>query len=181
MIRLFYILFAAACIGSMFVYSHQFTDAYIVPKWCCVLFVLLWMLVCAAFLALQRKSIVTDMTIWGSIIVSSCWLQAVYGILQYVGLFSSHATFRVTGSFDNPAGFAACLCAGLSFVVFLIIHRNKYIRYAGWLAGGMMVLAIFLSHSRSGMVSVIAVCIMYLCGRFVHGRLWRYLLSVSMI
>ena len=144
MIRLFYILFAAACIGSMFVYSHQFTDAYIVPKWCCVLFVLLWMLVCAAFLALQRKSIVTDMTIWGSIIVSSCWLQAVYGILQYVGLFSSHATFRVTGSFDNPAGFAACLCAGLSFVVFLIIHRNKYIRYAGWLAGGMMVLAIFL-------------------------------------
>lgn len=58
---------------------------------------------CAAFLALQRKSIVTDMTIWGSIIVSSCWVQAVYGILQYVGLFPSHATFRVTGSFDNPA------------------------------------------------------------------------------
>ena len=181
MIRLFHILFAAACIGSMFVYSHQFTDAYIVPKWCCVLFVLLWMLVYAAFLALQRKSIVTDMTIWGSIIVSSCWLQAVYGILQYVGLFSSHVTFRVTGSFDNPAGFAACLCAGLPFVVFLIIHRNKYIRYAGWIAGGVMVLAIFLSHSRSGMVSVIAVCVMYLCGRFVHGRLWRYLLSVSMI
>lgn len=45
-----------------------------------------------------------------------------------------------------------------------------------------MMLAIFLSHSRSGMVSVIAVCVMYLCGRFVHGRLWRrYLLSVSMI
>ena len=118
MIRLLYILFAAACIGSMFVYSHQFTDAYIVPKWCCVLFVLLWMLVYAAFLALQRKSIVTDMTIWGSIIVSCCWVQAVYGILQYVGLFPSHATFRVTGSFDNPAGFAACLCAGLPFVVF---------------------------------------------------------------
>ena len=166
MIRLFHILFAAACIGSMFVYSHQFTDAYIVPKWCCVLFVLLWMLVYAAFLALQRKSIVADMAIWGSIIVFSCW---------------SHVTFRVTGSFDNPAGFAACLCAGLPFVVFLIIHRNKYIRYAGWIAGGVMVLAIFLSHSRSGMVSVIAVCVMYLCGRFVHGRLWRYLLSVSMI
>ena len=181
MIRLFHILFAAACIGSMFVYSHQFTDAYIVPKWCCVLFVLLWMLVCAAFLALQRKSIVADMAIWGSIIVFSCWLQAVYGILQYVGLFSSHVTFRVTGSFDNPAGFAACLCAGLPFVVFLFIHRNKYIRYAGWLAGGVMVLAVFLSHSRSGMVSVIAVCVMYLCGRFVHGRLWRYLLLVSMI
>ena len=39
----------------------------------------------------------------------------------------------------------------------------------------------FLSHSRSGMVSIVAVCIMFLCGRFVHGRLWRYLLSVSMI
>ena len=118
MIRLFHILFAAACIGSMFVYSHQFTDAYIVPKWCCVLFVLLWMLVYAAFLALQRKSIVADMAIWGSIIVFSCWLQAVCGILQYVGLFSSHVTFRVTGSFDNPAGFAACLCAGLPFCRF---------------------------------------------------------------
>lgn len=42
-----------------------------------------------------------------------------------------------------------------------------------------MVLAIFLSHSRSGMVSIIAVCVIYLCGRFVHGRWWRYLLSVS--
>lgn len=42
-----------------------------------------------------------------------------------------------------------------------------------------MVLAIFLSHSRSGMVSIIAVCVMYLCVRFVHGRWWRYLLSVS--
>lgn len=127
MIKLFHILFAAACIGSMFVYSHQFTDAYIVPKWFWFLFVLLWMLVCAAFLILQRKSVVADMAIWGSIIVFSCWLQAVYGILQYVGLFSSHATFRMTGSFDNPAGFAACLCAGLPFGVFLIIHRNKYI------------------------------------------------------
>ena len=179
MIKLFHILFAATCIGSMFVYSHQFTDAYIMPKWFWVLFVLLWMLVCAAFLILQRKSVVADMAIWGSIIVFSCWLQAVYGILQYIGLFSSHATFRMTGSFDNPAGFAACLCAGLPFGFFLIIHRNKYIRYAEWLAGGVMVLAIFLSHSRSGMVSIIAVCVMYLCGRFIHGRWWRYLLSVS--
>ena len=49
----------------------------------------------------------------------------------------------------------------------------------GWQGEGW--LAIFLSHSRSGMVSIVAVCIMFLCGRFVHGRLWRYLLSVSMI
>lgn len=73
---------------------------------------------CAAFLALQRKSIVTDMTIWGSIIVSSCWVQAVYGILQYVGLFPSHATFRVTGSFDNPAGFARLPLCRIAFCRF---------------------------------------------------------------
>lgn len=63
MIRLFYILFAAACIGSMFVYSHQFTDAYIVPKWCWVLFVILGMLVCATILALQRKPVLDDIAI----------------------------------------------------------------------------------------------------------------------
>lgn len=131
MVRLFHILFAAGCIGSMFVYSHQFTDAYIVPKWCWVLFVILGMLVCATILALQRKPVLDDIAIWGSIIVFSCWLQAIYGILQYVGLFPSNATFRVTGSFENPAGFAACLCAGLPFVAYLLSNRCKYIRYAG--------------------------------------------------
>lgn len=77
MIRLFHILFAATCIGSIFAYSHQFTDAYIVPKWCCVLFVLLWTLMYAAFLVLHRKSMWADMAVWGNIIVGSCWVQAV--------------------------------------------------------------------------------------------------------
>lgn len=169
------------CMAAIFVYSHSFTDPYIVPKWLTVMWLVLILGVYCFIRIAYRKSVNIDLLALGiSMSMLGC-IQAIYGLWQYFSWSFSHSIVNVTGTFDNPAGFAACLCAGLPFVVFLIIHRNKYIRYAGWLAGGVMVLAVFLSHSRSGMVSVIAVCVMYLCGRFVHGRLWRYLLSVSMI
>lgn len=181
MIRLFHILFAVGCIGSIFVYSHQFTDAYIVPKWCWTLFVLSGILLCAAILALQRKSVSVDMSIWGSIIVFSCLLQAIYGILQYVGLYSSNATFRMTGSFDNPAGFAACLCAGLPFVGCLLSNHCKYIRHVGWLVGIMIAIPVILSYSRTGIVCIAVLCCLSVYERLKRRKVLKYVILIGLI
>jgi hypothetical protein len=52
-------------------------------------------------------------------IIISCALQALYGILQYWGVLQCTSSFRITGSFDNPAGFASSLCAGIPFLWFV--------------------------------------------------------------
>ena len=154
MIRFPHILFAVCCIGSLFVYSYQFTDVYIVAKWCLTLLISLVLLLYICIKVLLYKSVSVNMLMCGNIIVFSCVLQALYGILQFSGLFSSHSFYKVTGSFDNPAGFASCLCAGFPFLILLLSSKNKYVRYGGWLAGTIIVTAIILSYSRAGIVSV---------------------------
>ena len=49
-------------------------------------------------------------------ITSVCLLLSVYGLLQYMVLIPSrHAAFLVTGTFENPAGFAAVQAAMFPF------------------------------------------------------------------
>lgn len=168
-------------IVAIFVYSHLFTDPYIVPKWLAVIWLALILGVYCSIRIVYGKSVNIDLPALGINMSMLGCIQAIYGFWQYLSLYSSHSASTITGTFDNPAGFASCLCFCLPFVVFLIIHNNKYIRYTGWIAGGVMIVAIFLSHSRSGIVSVVTVCVILLCGKFIHKRLWKYLLFVFMI
>ena len=138
MIRTSHYLFAALCLGSLFACSRQFTDSYIVPKWCFAVFMLFIVLAYEAVNILfyrQNEQKDTRISVYGFIIVISCFLQAMFGVVQFFGFFQISTTLWVTGSFDNPAGFAACLCAGFPFVGFLLSDSNKYIRYVGGLIG----------------------------------------------
>ena len=123
MIRTSHYLFAALCLGSLFACSRQFTDSYIVPKWCFAVFMLFIVLAYEAVNILfyrQNEQKDTRISVYGFIIVISCFLQAMFGVVQFFGFFQISTTLWVTGSFDNPAGFAACLCAGFPFVGFLL-------------------------------------------------------------
>jgi hypothetical protein len=51
-------------------------------------------------------------------------LPVIYGILQYSGVLHGNGGFRITGSFDNPAGFAASLCAGLPAVFYRVLKNR---------------------------------------------------------
>ena len=181
MIRFPHILFAVCCIGSLFVYSYQFTDVYIVAKWCLTLLISLVLLLYICIKVLLYKSVSVNMLMCGNIIVFSCVLQALYGILQFSGLFSSHSFYKVTGSFDNPAGFASCLCAGFPFLILLLSSKNKYVRYGGWLAGTIIVTAIILSYSRAGIVSVTILSCLYLYERLEWKKVLKYLLLASLV
>ncbi|WP_302592341.1 O-antigen ligase family protein [uncultured Bacteroides sp.] len=180
MTRIFYSLFIVLCLGSVFVCSRQFTDSYIIPKWYFVLFMALIISVYKATKALFNNQIKTTILTQGIIIVISCFTQAIFGIIQFSGFFQVSTVFKVTGSFDNPAGFAACLCAGFPFVGFLLSDKNKYIRYGGWMAGFVIAIAVILSQSRAGIMSIAFICFILLNRKVFHKRRMKYLSLVCL-
>lgn len=86
MIRTSHYLFAALCLGSLFACSRQFTDSYIVPKWCFAVFMLFIVLAYEAVNILfyrQNEQKDTRISVYGFIIVISCFLQAMFGVVQF--------------------------------------------------------------------------------------------------
>ncbi|HMR18163.1 MAG TPA: O-antigen ligase family protein [Sphingobacterium sp.] len=100
-----------------------------------------------------------------SIIVGICVLQAIYGILQFFHVVDHDYSFAVVGSFDNPAGFAACLAAGFSFC-FALLGIRKRLNYIVVSAMLIIGLSIVLSQSRAGMIAIFAVTTIFLYARF---------------
>lgn len=84
--------------------------------------------------------------------------QAIYGLGQYVNWFNNTVdNFRMSGSFDNPAGFAAALSVCFPFALFLLIKKELYWKIFGGLAALLFVVAIVLSQSRAGVVAIIVI------------------------
>ena len=165
--------FVLLCMAAVFVHSHCFTDSHIVPKWLLAGMVLAVMGVYnAVFVGCGQCVLTGGRWMVGSIGII-CGVQAVYGLLQFAGLASSYMQWAVTGSFDNPAGFAACLCGGLPFVGLWLQGKHRYVRVAGRVMAGVMVLAVVLSASRAGVASMAVAGLVYLFGK-VKRRGWRY-------
>ena len=92
--------------------------------------------------------------LWG--IYTVCFWQACSGLFQLVGWFpSNHSKFAITGSFDNPAGFAAVLSLAFPVGLFLLAKAKTVERYL--IVAGLIVMAtaVFLSGSRAGMLAMI--------------------------
>ena len=92
-----------------------------------------------------------------SIIPICCFVQALYGIGQFIGWFQSPSGFHVTGSFDNPAGFAACLCAGAPLFWYFILNKNPFKKWPAIIALIIVGVAIVLSVSRAGIISFLLI------------------------
>lgn len=111
------------------------------------------------------------------IIVLVCLIQAVYGVLQYYMIVYTPNTFKVVGSFDNPAGFAASLVVGFPFS--LSLHRSKALKYLGLLTAGIIILAVVLSESRAGILAIILSSGIYLFSK--NKNIIRHKYRYSMI
>lgn len=85
--------------------------------------------------------------------------QAVYGIGQYLHRFYNIAApnFRMSGSFDNPAGFAATLSVCFPFALFLFSKKGLYWKIIGSFAALLFMEAIILSESRAGFIAITIV------------------------
>ncbi len=91
-------------------------------------------------------------------ISAACLSLSLYGILQYVGTIPSrHVAFTITGTYENPAGFAAAQAAMFPYVYSLCLdkRRSGVIRCIAFVTSIACILTVVLSGSRAG---VLAIC-----------------------
>lgn len=83
--------------------------------------------------------------------------QALYGLGQYMYWFNNIASpgFRVSGSFDNPAGFATALSVCFPFALFVLHKKEVYLKILGGLAALLFMVAVTLSQSRAGIIAIV--------------------------
>lgn len=118
------ILFA----GSVFLTSGKFVNPTNTPKF---YFFIATLLGALAIIAIHKKKITfgvlsSKAILWGICII--CFLQACYGLSQFVDWLPSNSSkFAVTGSFDNPAGFAAVLAMGFPIGLNLFLKAKKMV------------------------------------------------------
>lgn len=106
-----------------------------------------------------------DIRCFGIIVVCLCAAQALYGLGQWVGMFHAAGGFRMTGSFDNPAGLTACLAAGFPFC-FSLLGRSKIQTTVGYICLGIIAIAVTMSGSRSGMLAIAIVSSVYMADKY---------------
>lgn len=156
------LLFCLLCFVSIFFYSHHMTDTYIVPKWCFTFLVLLVAIFVLPIKKLCNKIIRIDVVVFGYIIVLITFCQAIYGIGQWFQWIPSIGHYKMVGSFDNPAGFASCLCIGFPFVALCLkLAKDTLLRVFLCLLASIIILAVILSESRTGIMSIWVVVGIY--------------------
>jgi O-antigen polymerase len=113
------------------------------------------------YLVVKRITIKIEWLFAGLIVIGIG--QALYGLGQYVYWFSNVAAkgFTMSGSFDNPAGFAAALSVCFPFSLFLITKRELYWRILGSLSAMLLGVAVMLSESRAGVVAIAVIAVIW--------------------
>jgi len=152
------------------IFSFAFIRNWVTVGFNPVLFMYLSGLVFLFILLQQIVSACPPKYLYGTIIVFVVALS-LHGILQYAGLISSgNKSFAVTGSFDNPAGFAVAVSCVFPLCFFFFTSQRKYIKYAAVVTSVLMATVVFLSGSRAGIVAMAAVITVWF---FVKSKNWR--------
>ena len=152
--------------GSIFGYSDLFMDSEILSKWVFAflgLAVFLTTLSWTIYSCVLRKKDLT-LVLTSVVVISS--IEAIYGIGHFMinGFVMSES-----GTFDNPAGFASCLCFSLPFAFY--VGHLPYGRIVSNVAIAMMITAICISGSRVGVITA-SVAIVLSLKASVRNTLW---------
>ena len=120
-----------------------------------------------------------------------CFILSSYGLMQYSGYIASrHYAFPITGTYENPAGFAAVQAALFPFALVLCLDkdRNRLIRWLAGLTTVACALTITLSGSRAGLLAICAAAAVVLAFKTkvlsilkTHKWLWIILIFVAVI
>lgn len=186
--RVFQVTLIAIFTGSVFFTSGKFVNATNTPKF---YFVAICVFVIVAEFFIWKKQIrlepfSTSRTILWSIHII-CFLLAFYGLSQFLGLLpSNHSKFTVIGSFDNPAGFAAVMAIEFPIGLFLLAKTKRIEKYLASATLMIIITAIFLSDSRTGMLAIIVSSMVFLLSKTnVMSKFQQYryykLLSVMVV
>ena len=175
-------MFVIICVLSIFSYTYQLVDTHILPKWYYSLIAIMLAAIIVSVKLLCNKKVVFDLYIACGIIVSIVLIQAISGICQR---FSNHAMNMGTfiGSFDNPAGFAACICVGFPFTYALIRRMSCNLRGKIYLLVSVtIIVSICLSGSRTGLICVVFTLLFFFWKKMrLNSMIQRSLFIVSIM
>lgn len=127
-----------------------------------------------------------EMEYFGIVVVCLCVIQAVYGIEQCFGIFNSPMAFDVVGSFDNPAGYAACLATGFPFC-FSLFKKTKILKYMGVISLIVIAAGIVISGSRAGVLAIAMASGIYPLAKFykptrsIHKYIIVFVVSIFLL
>jgi len=129
------------------VYTGSLSLEWIISGWS------LWLF----YLLVRMETVSVEWLFAGLVLIGSA--QAIYGLGQYMHWFSNLAApnFRISGSFENPAGFAAVLSVCFPFALFLLAKKKLYWKLTGGLAAILISGAVVLSQSRAGVIAILVM------------------------
>lgn len=193
MYRLFSFPFSIVLFGGVFIISEHFMNIENDAKAYCIgVAVILLLLVCSVLrkgLYRLKESLCSSCFSIG--FTSVCLLLSAYGLLQYYGCVPSrHYAFPITGTYENPAGFAAVQAALFPFALALCMdkERNSLIRWLAGLTAVACALTITLSGSRAGLLAICAAAAVVFAFKTkvlsilkTHKWLWIVLTFVAVI
>ncbi len=109
-------------------------------------------------------------------ILSAAVIQGIYGL--YASFLTKSTD--ITGSFDNPAGYAACLAASVPFC--LLLPGGRAVRIAGLSAAVFLCACVIASGSRAGIMACAIVAGIYLYGKYAAtlSCKWRRALKIAL-
>ena len=174
------------CIGTLFSCSTLFVDTHITPKWIFFFGGGFIFGICHITSVLQDNKYSKKIYYYHIIIVISLLIQAIYGILQFKGIFKSVNSFNATGSFDNPAGFATSLSLGIPLCIYLFIISKKIIsRICICIIICTIISAIIIAESRTGILTVFSIFLYKFINSFKFSTLLKtisfILLTITII
>lgn len=147
-------IFPLLSTAAIFTYCTEMTDTHILPKWLCTLGMMAVVGIIEGLFILsgkhkQMKESPSFMTV-----ALLCFCQAVYSIMQAWGIMPSDFSYQMVGSFDNPAGLAACLSVGIPCCIYLFrTWERKILKGASVLMALFIATALLLSESRTGILA----------------------------
>jgi len=94
-----------------------------------------------------------------------CLLVTVHGLLQYFGIMPTyHRAFPITGTFENPAGFATVQAAMFPFVFIMCFNKDngKLLKVLSLVVSILCLTSVILAGSRMGFLAICTAVVLIL-------------------
>jgi hypothetical protein len=96
-----------------------------------------------------------------------CWRQFLH-FMVYCSMPECYTanSFRITGSFDNPAGCVAALTCIFPYVFYFFRNSRRTVRYTSAVIASIVFITVVLSGSRAAIVACLVVSVCFLFSRY---------------
>ena len=155
-------------IGCLFCTSELFIGSNIQPKWISLYVGLsFWGLYSCFVLFRKHSSFNVNYEKMVKLILIISLVEILYGEFHYFLIQRNYLHLAECGSFDNPSGYALCICSVFPFIFLFYNNYKKRILITSFLFI-LFIMGVIISGSRTGLITIAGVLIVYF---FYYGKL----------